>query len=172
LCSPLLALDAPPFSHCQILRILTRCAVLKTARHLGIRNFSPSKIRPIFAAFLRLLGKIWRSFFQSNSRLGSPVHSPLSTGAGYLRSASEVDPLIQEGDTVRFQVVDIFLPAADDLPKSITPADQLEGTVVNFSDSGLLPRVFAVVDVIARLSVVVPVEKLQLQNLGRTPNIL
>lgn len=95
-----------------------------------------------------------------------------SAGAGHLRSASEVDPLIHEGDTVRFQVVDIFLPATDDLPKSLTPADQLEGTVVNFSDSGLLPRVFAVVDVIARLSVVVPVEKLQLRNLGGTPNIL
>lgn len=37
---------------------------------------------------------------------------------------------------------------------------ELEGIVTGFSDSGLQPRVFAVVDVIARQSVVVPVEKL------------
>jgi len=93
-----------------------------------------------------------------------------STGAGYSTFASEGAPLIHEGDTVRFQVADIFLPAADDLSKALTSADQLEGTVVNFSDSGLLPRVFAVVDVIARRSFVVPVEKLQ--KLGETPNAL
>lgn len=78
--------------------------------------------------------------------------------------------MIHQGDIVRFQVADIFLPAADDLPKTLTSVEQLEGTVVNFSDSGLRPRVFAVVDVIARRSVVVPVEKLQKQ--GETPNAL
>jgi hypothetical protein len=62
------------------------------------------------------------------------------------------------------------MPAADDLPKALTSADQLEGTVVNFSDSGLLPRVFAVVDVVARRSFVVPVEKLQ--KMGEIPNAL
>jgi hypothetical protein len=67
-------------------------------------------------------------------------------------------------------VADIFLPVADDLPRALTSADQLEGTVLNFSDSGLLPRVFAVVEVIARRSFVVRVEKLQ--KLGETPNAL
>lgn len=79
--------------------------------------------------------------------------------------------MIHEGDTVRFQVADIFLPARDDLPKSLTTAELLEGTVVDFSDSGPLPRVFAVIDVIARQSVIVPVERLQLQPTG-TPNTL
>jgi hypothetical protein len=171
LCSPLLALDAPPFSHCQILRILIRCTVLKTARHPGLRNFSSSKSAQ-FSPLSYVIGQNLALLLPKKQPIGLSRAFALSAGAGYLRSASEVDPLIHEGDKVRFQVVDIFLPAADDLPKSLTPADQLEGTVVNFSDSGLLPRVFAVVDVIARLSVVVPVEKLQLQNLGRTPNIL
>jgi hypothetical protein len=98
------------------------------------------------------------------------VHNALPAGAGYSTSASEGDPLIHEGDAVRFQVADIFLPPADDLAKALTSTDQLEGTVVNFSDSGLVPRVFAVIDVTARRSFVVPVEKLQ--KLGETPNAL
>jgi hypothetical protein len=106
----------------------------------------------------------------NNLRLGFSVHSVISTGAGYSTSASEGGTLIHEGDTVRFQGADIFLPAADDLSKALTSAEQMEGTVVNFSDSGLLPRVFAVVDVIARRSFVVPVEKLQ--KTGETPNVL
>lgn len=96
------------------------------------------------------------------------MHYVWSTGAGYSTSASEGGPLIHEGDAVRFQVADVFLPAVDDLPKALISTDRLEGTVVNFSDSGLLPRVFAVVDVIARRSFVVPVEKLQ--KLGETYN--
>jgi hypothetical protein len=67
-------------------------------------------------------------------------------------------------------VADIFLPAVDDLSKALTSTNQLEGNVVDFSDSGMIPRVFAVVDVIARRSFVVPVEKLQ--KLGETPNAL
>lgn len=102
--------------------------------------------------------------------MGSPVHSVLSTGGGHSSSASEAGPLIHEGDTVRFQIADVFLPAVDDLPKVLISTEELEGTVVNFSDSGLLPRVFAVVDVIARRSFVVPVEKLQKQ--GENPNPL
>ena len=98
------------------------------------------------------------------------MQSASSTGAGYSTSAIKGGPLIHEGDTVCFQVADIFLPAFDDLPKALTPADQLEGTVVNFSDSGMLPRVFAVVDVIARRSFIVPVEKLQ--KMRETPNVL
>ncbi|HET9282418.1 MAG TPA: hypothetical protein VFR24_10715 [Candidatus Angelobacter sp.] len=36
----------------------------------------------------------------------------------------------------------------------------MEGTIVDFSDSGQKPRFFALVDVIRRQTVVVPVEKL------------
>jgi hypothetical protein len=69
--------------------------------------------------------------------------------------------LIHEGDTVRFRIADIFLPTRDDLPKSLTTAQEIEGVVADFSDSGLKPRAFAVIDVIARQSVVVPIEKLE-----------
>ena len=68
------------------------------------------------------------------------------------------------GDTVRFKVADIFLPTHDDLPKALATVQEIEGVVTDFSDSGLEPRAFAVVDVIARQSVVVPVEKLEVLN--------
>jgi len=39
--------------------------------------------------------------------------------------------------------------------------DQLEGIVISFSDSGSQPRVFAVVEVVRRQTVIVPVERLK-----------
>jgi len=66
------------------------------------------------------------------------------------------------GDKVRFQVADIFLPTRDDLPQVLATAQELEGTVMDFSDSGPQPCVFAVVDVIAHHNVVLPVDKLEL----------
>jgi hypothetical protein len=62
---------------------------------------------------------------------------------------------------VEVYVADIILPSRDELPKALTTTEKVEGIVVNFSDSGPQPRVFAIVDVIARQSVVVPVEKLE-----------
>ena len=61
---------------------------------------------------------------------------------------------------MRFRVADIFLPNADGV-LSVSLGEELEGVVVNFSDSGSASRAFAVVDVIRRQNVVVPVEKLE-----------
>jgi hypothetical protein len=61
---------------------------------------------------------------------------------------------------VRFRATDIFLPSAEDV-LSVSPGEELEGVVVNFSDSGSTSRAFAVVDLIRRQNVVVPVEKLE-----------
>jgi hypothetical protein len=61
---------------------------------------------------------------------------------------------------VRFRATDIFLPSAETV-LSVSPGEELEGVVVNFSDSGSTSRAFAVVDLIRRQNVVVPVEKLE-----------
>ncbi len=66
----------------------------------------------------------------------------------------------REGDRVRFRLADVFLPSAEEV-LALSPATELEGVVVDFSDSGAESRVFAVVDVIRRQKVVVPVAKLQ-----------
>lgn len=61
---------------------------------------------------------------------------------------------------MRFRVTDVFLPSAEEVLK-VSPTEELEGVVVDFSDSGSTARVFAVVDVIRRQNLVVPVEKLE-----------
>ncbi|WP_446745325.1 hypothetical protein [Silvibacterium acidisoli] len=62
--------------------------------------------------------------------------------------------------------MDIFLPLADELPGVLKESPELEGTILSFSDSSQEPRVFAVVEVVMRRSVVVPVVKLKLVEAG------
>lgn len=62
---------------------------------------------------------------------------------------------------MRFRVSDVFLPSPDAVFAAPPCEDNLEGTILDFSDSGQKARVFALVDVIKRQTVVVPVEKLQ-----------
>jgi len=57
---------------------------------------------------------------------------------------------------------DAFLPGADELVAFAAPDEKVEGTVVDFSDSGPKPSFFAVIDVIRRRTVVVPVEKVEM----------
>lgn len=72
----------------------------------------------------------------------------------------------QAGDKVRFRFSDVFLPSPEAVLAAPTVDEILEGTIVDFSDSGQKTRVFALVDVIRRQTVVVPVEKLE----GVRPN--
>jgi len=65
------------------------------------------------------------------------------------------------GDRVRFLISDVFLPGPETLFASPEGETELEGTVVDFSDSGSRTRAFVVVDVIRKQAVVVPLEKLR-----------
>jgi hypothetical protein len=67
----------------------------------------------------------------------------------------------QAGDKVRFLISDVFLPSPDAQLFAEAGQEHLEGTIVDFSDSGQKAQVFALVDVIRRQTVVVPVEKLE-----------
>jgi hypothetical protein len=54
---------------------------------------------------------------------------------------------------------DVFLPAADDP----SPRDEeMEGTVIDFSDSGAQARFFAVVEVVRKQTVIVPMHELRI----------
>jgi len=55
---------------------------------------------------------------------------------------------------------DVFLPDAEELRATWADTAELEGTIVDFSDSGSTSREFAVVEVLQRHAVVVPVAKL------------
>jgi hypothetical protein len=79
----------------------------------------------------------------------------------YGEFVSRKESLTRKGDKVRFLSSDIFLPERRDL--SLLAADeQLQGTVVEFSDSGSNVQVFAIVHVVKKQSVVVPIDKLEL----------
>jgi hypothetical protein len=67
----------------------------------------------------------------------------------------------EKGDKVSFRVSDVFLPDAGEVRATWADTAQVEGTIVDFSDSGSASRVFAVVEVLQRHTVVVPVAKLQ-----------
>jgi hypothetical protein len=62
---------------------------------------------------------------------------------------------------VRFRFSDIFLPTPDALLFAPVGDGELEGRIINFSDSGQKARLFALVDVVRKQTVVVPVEKLK-----------
>jgi len=60
---------------------------------------------------------------------------------------------------VSFERSDMFLPS----PEELLPASgELEGVVIGFSDSGNQSRVFAVVEVVQKQEVVVPIDRLRL----------
>lgn len=73
---------------------------------------------------------------------------------------------------MRFSVFDVFLPNAEGVFIAAPDEDNVEGTILNFSDSGSKLRVFAVVDVVRRQTVIVPVDKLEVigaSNSGDDP---
>jgi|APPan5920702752_1055751.scaffolds.fasta_scaffold215699_1 hypothetical protein len=56
---------------------------------------------------------------------------------------------------------DVFLPDAEELRAAWADATEVEGTILDFSDSGSAARVFAVVEAHHKHTVVVPVAKLR-----------
>ncbi len=68
---------------------------------------------------------------------------------------------------MRFSVSDVFLPNAEGVFVAAPDEGNVEGTILNFSDSGSKSRVFAVVDVIRRQTVIVPVEKLEVVGFAK-----
>lgn len=63
---------------------------------------------------------------------------------------------------MKFRVGDVFLPGPEELLTAPSAQSECEGTVVDFSDSGATPRFFALVEVVTRRTLVIPVEKLKL----------
>lgn len=62
---------------------------------------------------------------------------------------------------MRFRISDVFLPGLAEMLADTSEAPEMEGQIIDFSDSGLEQRVFAVVRVSALRTVVVPVAQLE-----------
>lgn len=62
---------------------------------------------------------------------------------------------------MRFCLADVFLPNAEELRAVFREEEAIEGIVIDFSDSGSRANAFAIIEVIQKETVVVPVERLQ-----------
>jgi hypothetical protein len=60
----------------------------------------------------------------------------------------------------------VFLPTAEKLFKPLSPDTELEGTIIDFSDSGSKPQAFAVIEVVKKHTVIVPVSELEVIETG------
>ncbi len=80
--------------------------------------------------------------------LGSPLTKALTTEAN-----------TQVGDRVTFPRRSVFLPPSEE---PLTLDESWEGTVIEFSDSGTEAQFFAVVEVVRKQTVIVPVSELQI----------
>ena len=73
-----------------------------------------------------------------------------------------------KGDRVTFLVSSSFLPSPDELARALSLESEVEGTVIDFSDSGSTAQAFAIVEIIKKQTVVVPSDKLQLERCEHT----
>ncbi len=63
---------------------------------------------------------------------------------------------VQIGDRVRFRISDVFLPEPGEVLANLISELEVNGVVVEFSDSGSNPRAYAVVRITSEQSVLVP----------------
>jgi len=68
----------------------------------------------------------------------------------------------QIGDRVSFRIADVYLPEPVEVLAALTPDVEANGVVVEFSDSGSSPRVYALIRITAHQSVLLPVEALRI----------
>ena len=70
---------------------------------------------------------------------------------------------------MRFYVSDVFLPNPADLSAAFFEAEELEGTVIDFSDSGRTHNAFALIEVVQKRTVIIPTERLQMVGNIKSP---
>jgi hypothetical protein len=71
-------------------------------------------------------------------------------------------PPTKSGDRVAFARENIFLPNPENVTAFDAGCEEFEGTIIDFSDGGNRVKAYAVVEVVRRLSLVVPVECLRI----------
>jgi hypothetical protein len=66
------------------------------------------------------------------------------------------------GSRVRFSAHNVFLANQEEAASLASGDEEFEGRIIGFSDSGALVKAYAVVEVVRKLSFVVPVQDLRL----------
>lgn len=68
------------------------------------------------------------------------------------------------GDRVSFRISDVYLPEPAEVLAKLTPEVEANGVIVEFSDSGIKPRAYAVVRITPEQVVLLAVSALHLMN--------
>lgn len=68
---------------------------------------------------------------------------------------------VHVGDRVSFHMADVYLPEASEVLAKLTPEVEMNGVVVEFSDSGNYPSAYALVRITEHQSVLLPVTALR-----------
>jgi len=71
---------------------------------------------------------------------------------------------VRVGDRVSFSISDVFLPEPSEVLAKLTVEARTEGEVMEFSDSGTVPRAYAMVRITPQQLVLLPVSALQVLN--------
>jgi len=85
------------------------------------------------------------------------IRSPNCSRSHLIREA-----VTELGSRVRFSTNSVFLPNQEEILNFAAGRKELEGVISGFSDSGAALRAYAVVEVVQRMSMVVPVSELRL----------
>jgi len=93
---------------------------------------------------------------QSGARI-APTSSRGKRGA--TKSSAGRSHPTEKGARVRFRMSDVFLPSAEGLSDAPSADAEMEGVIVDFSDSGPRRDAFAVVELDDGKTMVVPIEK-------------
>jgi hypothetical protein len=74
------------------------------------------------------------------------------------------------GDRVAFKISDAFLPGSEEIRAGFWDVGEVEGTIMDFSDSGTAARAFALVEVVHKQTIVVPTERLRILGTSGSSN--
>ncbi len=93
------------------------------------------------------------------------VHGTIVAASGVqsetFETCQERSTLTRKGERVAFLISDAFIPNTEEIRTGFSETSELEGTVVDFSDSGTASQAFAVVEVIRTQTVIIAVGKLR-----------
>ncbi|HEY6252282.1 MAG TPA: hypothetical protein VI685_20185 [Candidatus Angelobacter sp.] len=71
---------------------------------------------------------------------------------------------VRVGDRVSFSISDVFLPEPSEVLAKLTADVRTEGVVVDFSDSGNVPRAYAMVRITPQQMVLLPISAVRVLN--------
>lgn len=121
-----------------------------------------------YQVFSQLLAEL-RSTHRAVHSASSSHWSTKCTDCTRLRryaSDQEVRCPTKKGDWVRFLASEVFLSSQEVLASTHASLNEMEGVIVDFSDSGTRPRAFAVVKLATGQTIIVPVEKMKMARPG------